>query len=167
MVADLAALQIVTQVQLYGIDDIVNGTVLSTSILEPSTVVADGFADLKDVGSLVLMLNPAGAIEGKPFAVQPTLQVLSPDVSTVLLPVSWPVITVGSPNLSSGFFHSLCLLSITLTVNPHIHHMKQLKHRYCCCRPLVVTFVYYPFGTLSCATKLEKVPLFCTKYSID
>ena len=102
MVADLAALQIVTQVQLYGIDDIVNGTVISTSILEPSTVDAGGFADLKEVGSLVLMLNPAGAIEGKPFAVQPTLQVLSPDVSTMLQPVSWPVITVGSPN--PGFF---------------------------------------------------------------
>ena len=32
-------------------------------------------------------------------------------------------------------------------VNPHIHHMNQLKHRYCRCRPLVVTFVYYEFGT--------------------
>ena len=33
-------------------------------------------------------------------------------------------------------------LSVALTVNPHIHYMKQLKHRYCRCRPLVVTFVY-------------------------
>ena len=55
-----------------------------------------------------------------------------------------------------GVFHSLCWLSVTLTVNPHIHHMKQLKHRYCRCRPLVVTFVYYEFGTLSCATKLGR-----------
>ena len=43
----------------------------------------------------------------------------------------------------------------------------QLKHRYCSCRPKVVTFVYYEFSTLSCATKLEKVPHFCTKYSRD
>ena len=129
MVADLAALRIVTQVQLYGIDDIVNGTVISTSILESSTVDAGGFADLKKVGSLVLMLNPAGAIEGKPFAVQPALQVLSPDVSTVLQPVSWPVITVGSPNPSSGFFPSLCWLSVTLTVNPRIHQPPHSSHK--------------------------------------
>ena len=46
-------------------------------------------------------------------------------------------------------------------VNPHIHYMKQLNIvRYCRCRPLVVTFVYCEFGTLSCATKLEKVPPF-------
>ena len=42
-------------------------------------------------------------------------------------------------------------------INPHIHYM---KHKYCCCRWLVVTFVYYEFGTLSCATNLEKVPPF-------
>ena len=52
-------------------------------------------------------------------------------------------------------------------VNPHIRYMKQLKHRYCRCRPLVVTFVYYECGTLSCATKLAKVPLFCTNYCRD
>ena len=52
-------------------------------------------------------------------------------------------------------------------VNPHIHYMKQLKHRYYRCRPLVVTFVYYEFGTLSCVTKLTKVPHFCTNYCRD
>ena len=45
--------------------------------------------------------------------------------------------------------------------------MKQLKHRYCRCRPLVVTFVYYEFGPLSCATKLTKVPHYCTNYCRD
>ena len=54
-----------------------------------------------------------------------------------------------------------------LTVNRHIHYMKQLKHRYCRCRPLVVTFVYHEFGTLCCATKLAKVPHFCTNYCSD
>ena len=61
----------------------------------------------------------------------------------------------------------LCWLSVALTVNPHIHYMKQLKHRYCHCRPLVVTFVYYEYGPLSCATKLTKVPHFCTDYCRD
>ena len=62
----------------------------------------------------------------------------------------------------------LCWLSVVaLTVNRHIHYMKQLKHRYCCCRPLVVTFVYHEFGTLCCATKLAKVPHFCTNYCSD
>ena len=41
------------------------------------------------------------------------------------------------------------------------------QHRYCRCRPLVVIFVYYAFGTLSCVTELEKVPHFCTNYSRD
>ena len=45
--------------------------------------------------------------------------------------------------------------------------MKQLKHRYCRCRTLAVTFVYYEFGTLSCATKLTKVPHFCTNCCRD
>ena len=39
--------------------------------------------------------------------------------------------------------------------------MKQLKHRYCRCRLPVVTFVYYEFSTLSCATKLGSVRLCC------
>ena len=30
-----------------------------------------------------------------------------------------------------------------------------------------MTFVYYEFGTLSCATKLTKVPHFCTNYCRD
>ena len=66
-----------------------------------------------------------------------------------------------------SLYGHLCWLSVALTVNPHIHYTKQLKHRYCCCRPLVVTFVCYEFGTLSCATKLEKGPHFWTKYSRD
>ena len=42
-------------------------------------------------------------------------------------------------------------LSIALAVNPPppIHYMKQLKHRYYRCRPLIVTFVYCEFGTLN------------------
>ena len=52
-------------------------------------------------------------------------------------------------------------------VNHSIHCVKELKHKYCHCWPLVATFVYYEFSTLSCATKLEKVPHFCTKYSRD
>ena len=60
---------------------------------------------------------------------------------------------------------SIQLLSFILAehhpVNSHIHYMKQLKHRYCRCRPLVVPFFFhYEFSTLSCATKLEKVPPF-------
>ena len=35
------------------------------------------------------------------------------------------------------------------------------------CKTLVVTFVYYEFGTLSCVTKLTKVPHFCTNYCRD
>jgi len=58
--------------------------------------------------------------------------------------------------------HYLRWLSVALSA---IHHVKQLKHRYCCCRPPIVTFIYYEFSALSCATKLEKVPHFCTKYS--
>ena len=65
----------------------------------------------------------------------------------------------------SHFCHQMFLC--WLTVNPHIHYMKELKNRYCHCWPLVVTFVYYEFGTLRSATKLEKVPHFCTKYSRD
>ena len=65
----------------------------------------------------------------------------------------------------SHFCHRMFLCQ--LTVNPHIHYMKELKNRYCHCWPLVVTFVYYEFGTLSSATKLDKVPHFCTKYSRD
>ena len=41
------------------------------------------------------------------------------------------------------------------------------QHRYCRCRPLVVTFVYHEFGTLSCATKLAKVTHFWTNYCRD
>ena len=63
------------------------------------------------------------------------------------------------------------MLAERRSVNPHIHYMKQLKHRYCHCRPLVATHVYnefyYEFSTLSCAAKLDKVPHFCTKYSRD
>ena len=54
----------------------------------------------------------------------------------------------------------LFMLAEHRLINPHIYYMKQLKHKYCCCRWLVVTFVYYEFGTLSCATNLEKVPPF-------
>ena len=43
-------------------------------------------------------------------------------------------------------------MRVALTVKPHIHHLKQLKHRYCCHRLPVVTFVYDEFGTVSCAT---------------
>ena len=35
-------------------------------------------------------------------------------------------------------------------VNPHVHYMKRLKHRYCRCRPLVVTFVYYTCNRVYC-----------------
>ena len=38
------------------------------------------------------------------------------------------------------------------------HSLHETTQRYCRCRALVVTFVYYEFGTLSCATKLAKVP---------
>ena len=41
----------------------------------------------------------------------------------------------------------LCWLSHR-PFNLHIHYRKQLKHKYCRCRPLVVTFVYYEFSTL-------------------
>ena len=54
----------------------------------------------------------------------------------------------------SHFCHRMFLCRLTV----NIHYMKELKHKYCRCWPLVVTFVYYEFGTLSCATKLEKVP---------
>ena len=30
--------------------------------------------------------------------------------------------------------------------HPHIHYMKQLKHRYCRCRPVIVTFVYCTYA---------------------
>ena len=40
---------------------------------------------------------------------------------------------VYSPRPILMFF--LCRLSVALTVNPHIHYMKELKHRYCRCRP--------------------------------
>ena len=62
----------------------------------------------------------------------------------------------------NGYWNNEWLYPFTLAercpVNPHIHYMKQFKRRYCRCRPLVVTFVYYEFGTLSCAIKLTKVP---------
>ena len=45
--------------------------------------------------------------------------------------------------------------------------IKWNKHRNSCCRPLVVTFLYYAFGTLSCATKLKKVPHISTNYCRD
>ena len=77
---------------------------------------------------------------------------------------SWWLVYLSQQSTSQSV---LCWLSVALTVNPHIHYMKQLKHRYCRCRPLIVTFVYYEFGTLSCATKLMKVPHFCTNYCRD
>ena len=46
------------------------------------------------------------------------------------------------------------------TINPYIHYMKQLKQKYCHCRPLLVTFAYNEFSTLSCVTKLEKYHTF-------
>ena len=58
--------------------------------------------------------------------------------------------------------NNLCWMSVTLSTPTFITWN---KHRYCRCRPLFVTFVYCEFSTLSCATKLEKVPHFCTKYS--
>ena len=73
-----------TQVQLYGMDEILDGQVISTSILEPVAVGEDGFSAVKKVGSLALLLGPAGATEGKPFSVQPVLQVRDPEVSATL-----------------------------------------------------------------------------------
>ena len=56
-----------------------------------------------------------------------------------------PTVSNNASKISN--FVSLCWLSgVALTVNPHIHYIKQLKHRYCRCRPLVVTFVCYEFG---------------------
>ena len=49
---------------------------------------------------------------------------------------------------------------------PHSLH-ETTQHRYCRCRPLVVTFFCYEFGTLSCAARLAKVPHFCTNYCRD
>ena len=49
-----------------------------------------------------------------------------------------------SPTSLSSIFPFVLsfMLAERRPVNPHIHYMKQLKHRYCRCRPLVVTFVY-------------------------
>ena len=38
---------------------------------------------------------------------------------------------------------------------PNCQH-EQLKHRYYRCRPLVVTFVYYEFGTLRLCNQINK-----------
>ena len=51
-------------------------------------------------------------------------------------------------------------LRVALTVKPNIHCLKQLRHRYRCCRLPVVTFVSYEFGTVNCATSYTKYPTF-------
>ena len=50
------------------------------------------------------------------------------------------------------------LAGIALSTPKFIH--ETTRHGYCRCRPLVVTFVCYEFGRLSCTTKLEKEPHF-------
>ena len=67
LVSVTAADQIVTQVQLYGMDNIVNATVLYTSILEPSAGPDASFSTLQKVGSLVMTSHPVGGKEGQPF----------------------------------------------------------------------------------------------------
>ncbi|KAK7105773.1 hypothetical protein V1264_017108 [Littorina saxatilis] len=70
-----AADQIVTQVQLYGMDSIINATVLYTSILEPSAGPDATFSSLQKVGTLVMTSHPVGGKEGQPLITQPQLQV--------------------------------------------------------------------------------------------
>ncbi|KAK7468036.1 hypothetical protein BaRGS_00036740, partial [Batillaria attramentaria] len=70
-----AADKIVTQVQLYGMDDVLNATVLYTAIREPSAGADASFSTLQKVGSLVMATHAVGAKEGHPFSVQPVLQV--------------------------------------------------------------------------------------------
>ena len=73
--------QIVTQVQLYGMDDVINATVLYTSILEPSAGAGASFSGLQKVGTLVLTSHPVAGTEGQPFPTQPQLQVQDSSVS--------------------------------------------------------------------------------------
>ena len=76
-----------------------------------------------------------------------------------------PILRENANNMNSSFstIH-LWWLSVTLSTTTYIAWK---KHKYCRCRPLIVTLVYYEFSTLICATKLERVPHFCTKYSRD
>ena len=65
------------------------------------------------------------------------------------------VITKWPPELHAPPALFTSLFTFTLAERrPNCHYMKQFKLRYCRCRPLVVPFVYYEFGTLSCAIKL-------------
>ena len=54
-----------------------------------------------------------------------------------------------SVNLTDWSITIAFMLAERRPVNPHIHYMKQLKHRYCCCRPLVVAFVYYALTSIN------------------
>lgn len=81
LVSVTAADKVVTQVQLYGMNDILNATVLYTSILEPSAGPEASFSSLKKVGSLVMTSHPVGGKEGQLFTTQPQLQVQDSNVS--------------------------------------------------------------------------------------
>ncbi|XP_076438726.1 fibrocystin-L-like isoform X2 [Babylonia areolata] len=83
---DVVTEQVVTQVQLYGMDEIINATIVSISVLDPTTASSasggesgGGFETVRQVGSLELKVNPAGASENAPFTVQPVLQFKSPE----------------------------------------------------------------------------------------
>lgn len=78
-----------TQVQLYGMDSIINATVLYTSILEPSAGPDATFSSLQKVGTLVMTSHPVGGKEGQqPLITQPQLQVQDTNVRYFALSIS-------------------------------------------------------------------------------
>ncbi|KAK7468043.1 hypothetical protein BaRGS_00036747 [Batillaria attramentaria] len=72
---DGCADQIITQVQLYGMDTLINTTVLYTAILEHSSTPGAEPTVLQKVGSMLLTSHPFDGRENRPFRVQPVLKV--------------------------------------------------------------------------------------------
>ena len=79
---------LVTQIQLYGMDSVINGTVTYTAIREPTAAVDAGFSTLEKVGTLSLTTHPVAAFEGQEFSTMPQLQVLDSNVSEIKIYLS-------------------------------------------------------------------------------
>ena len=78
---------LVTQIQLYGMDSVINGTVTYTAIREPTAAIDAGFSTLEKVGTLSLTTHPVAAFEGQEFSTMPQLQVLDSNVSETSLSI--------------------------------------------------------------------------------
>lgn len=85
----MAAAKVINQIQLYGMDSVINATVLYTAVLEPSWNTSASnqgqLTTIQRVGSLELTTHPVGGIEGRLFSVNAVLQVKDQNVCSIIL----------------------------------------------------------------------------------